>query len=122
MAKENKAIRLSKLAREINVGISTIVDFLKKKGYDVKPNPNAKVTQEQYELLAKEYSSDINVKKESEKLNMNKSQEDEEDSVGNTDAIEDEDEEITEKEDSEDEILIKDVSGKKEEKKPEKEE
>src|SRR6056297_91576 len=119
MAKENKAIRLSKLAREFNVGISTIVDFLKKKGYDVKPNPNAKVTKEQYDLLAKEYSSDLDVKKESEKLSMNKMQE-EEDSISISD--ESQEEEGNENEDSDDEILIKDVSGKKEEKKPAKEE
>src|SRR6056297_1175325 len=119
MAKENKAIRLSKLAREFNVGISTIVDFLKKKGYDVKPNPNAKVTKEQYDLLAKEYSSDLDVKKESEKLSMNKMQE-EEDSISISD--ESQEEEGNENEDSDDEILIKDVSGKKEEKKEEQEE
>jgi translation initiation factor IF-2 len=119
MAKENKAIRLSKLAREFNVGISTIVDFLKKKGYDVKPNPNAKVTKEQYDLLAKEYSSDLDVKKESEKLSMNKMQE-EEDSISISD--ESQEEEGNESEDSDEEILIKDVSGKKEEKKPAKEE
>jgi len=63
-----KATRLSKAAREFNVGISTIVEFLHKKGYDIDPNPNTKVPAEAYELLLKEYSSDLNVKKESEKL------------------------------------------------------
>ncbi|MEZ4999308.1 MAG: translation initiation factor IF-2 [Bacteroidales bacterium] len=63
-----KATRLSKAAREFNVGISTIVEFLHKKGYDIDPNPNSKVPAEAYELLLKEYSSDLNVKKESEKL------------------------------------------------------
>lgn len=63
-----KATRLSKAAREFNVGISTMVEFLNKKGFDVDPNPNSKVPAEAYELLVKEYSGDLNVKKESEKL------------------------------------------------------
>jgi translation initiation factor IF-2 len=63
-----KATRLSKAAREFNVGISTMVEFLHKKGFDVDPNPNSKVPAEAYALLVKEYSSDLNVKKESEKL------------------------------------------------------
>lgn len=63
-----KATRLSKAARELNVGIATIVEFLHKKGYDLDPNPNTKVPAEAYDLLLKEYNTDLNVKKESEKL------------------------------------------------------
>ena len=68
MADEIKATRLSKAAREFNVGISTIVEFLHKKGINLDPNPNTKLPPEAYVLLVKEYSSDISVKKESEKL------------------------------------------------------
>ncbi|TAJ14828.1 translation initiation factor IF-2 [Marinilabiliaceae bacterium JC017] len=60
--------RLSKVAREFNVGISTIVEFLHKKGFQVEANPNTKVNEEMYSLLEKEYKSDLNVRKESEKL------------------------------------------------------
>jgi len=70
MAEGQKATRLSKAAREFNVGISTIVEFLKKKGFDISPNPNTKIPAEAYDLLLKEYSSDISVKKESEKLTL----------------------------------------------------
>ena len=66
-----KATRLSKAAREFNVGISTIVEFLHKKGFDIDSNPNTKVAPELYNLLVQEYSSDLNVKKESEKLHLN---------------------------------------------------
>lgn len=59
---------MSKAAREFNVGITTIVEFLHKKGINVDPNPNTKLPEEAYTLLVKEYSSDISVKKESEKL------------------------------------------------------
>jgi translation initiation factor IF-2 len=68
MTEDIKATRLSKAAREFNVGISTIVEFLHKKGFDLDPNPNTKLPHEAYILLVKEYSTDISVKKESEKL------------------------------------------------------
>ncbi|MBN2484517.1 MAG: translation initiation factor IF-2 [Bacteroidales bacterium] len=65
-----KATRLSKIAREFNVGISTIVDFLQSKGEPIDSNPNTKVTPEQYNMLLKEFSSDLTIKKESEKVNL----------------------------------------------------
>ena len=68
MTEDVKATRLSKAAREFNVGISTIIEFLHRKGFDLDPNPNTKLPHEAYLLLLKEYSSDLNVKKESEKL------------------------------------------------------
>ena len=63
-----KATRLSKAARELNVGISNIVEFLNKKGFEIDSNPNSKIPADAYGLLLEEYSSDISVKKESEKL------------------------------------------------------
>ncbi len=70
MTEDIKATRLSKAAREFNVGISTIVEFLHKKGFNLDPNPNTKLPHEAYTLLVKEYSTDISVKKESEKLQL----------------------------------------------------
>ncbi len=64
------AIRLSKLAREFNVGIHTIVDFLHKKGYEIDSNPNTKVSEEAVQLLEKEYKVDLSLKKESEKISL----------------------------------------------------
>ncbi|WP_372755281.1 translation initiation factor IF-2 [Labilibaculum sp.] len=75
MVKVDKNIRLSKLAREFNVGTSTIVDFLNKKGIPIDSNPNTKVSEEAYNILAKEYSSDLNLKKESEKVNLKNTRE-----------------------------------------------
>jgi translation initiation factor IF-2 len=63
-----KTIRLSKIAREFNVGIHTIVDFLHKKGFDYDENPNTKVSEDAIVLLEKEYKIDLNLKKESEKI------------------------------------------------------
>jgi len=65
-----KTIRLSKLAREFNVGIHTIVEFLHKKGFDIDSNPNTKVSEEAVQLLEKEYKIDISLKKESEKISL----------------------------------------------------
>ena len=60
--------RLSKVAREFNVGHHTIVEFLHKKGFKIETNPNTKVSGEMYSLLEQEYRGDSHVKKESEKL------------------------------------------------------
>lgn len=68
MTDDIKATRLSKAAHEFNVGISTIVEFLHKKGFELDPSPNTKIPHDAYLLLVKEYSTDISVKKESEKL------------------------------------------------------
>ncbi|WP_380590110.1 translation initiation factor IF-2 [Saccharicrinis sp. FJH65] len=63
------AVRLNKIAREFNVGISTMVEFLHKKGYeDVENNPNTKVNDDVYEVLRREFSSDLSAKKESDKV------------------------------------------------------
>ncbi|MFN8211355.1 MAG: translation initiation factor IF-2 [Bacteroidales bacterium] len=107
MTDDIKATRLSKAAREFNVGISTIVEFLHKKGFSLDPNPNTKLPPEAYALLVKEYSTDISVKKESEKLIL-KDLHRKKESVSIDDVSV---KEQTEETEAEDEILIKDVSG-----------
>ena len=61
-------IRLNKVARDLNVGIATAVDFLQKKGYSVEANPNTKITEEQYAELVKEFNKDKDLKIKSEKI------------------------------------------------------
>ena len=108
MTEDIKATRLSKAAREFNVGISTIVEFLHKKGFDIDPNPNTKLPHEAYILLVKEYSTDISVKKESEKLIL-KDLHRKKESVSIDDFAD-----KTENEDSdkEEDVIVKDTSGK----------
>ena len=67
------AVRLSKIAREFNVGLSTIVEFLHSKGIKISSDPNAKLTDEDYALVAKEFSSDSLVKKESSLVDLKNS-------------------------------------------------
>ena len=62
-----KETRLNKVAKELSVGVGTIVDFLMKKGFTVDNNPNSKITAKQYELLQREYASDQMAKKLSER-------------------------------------------------------
>ena len=64
----NFTIRLSKAAKEFNVGKDTIVEFLAKKGFQVDPSPNTKLTSPMYELLVKEYQGEKEVKNEAMKL------------------------------------------------------
>jgi translation initiation factor IF-2 len=61
--------RLSIIAKEFNVGVSTMVDFLHKKGFaEVDINPNTKVSEDMFVLLEKEYRSDFKAKKEIDKV------------------------------------------------------
>jgi translation initiation factor IF-2 len=108
MTEDIKATRLSKAAREFNVGISTIVEFLHKKGFDLDPNPNTKLPHEAYIYLVKEYSTDISVKKESEKLIL-KDLHRKKESVSIDDFSEKAEHEDSDKEED---VLVKDSSGK----------
>ena len=62
------SVRLNKIARDLNVGIITAVEFLQKKGFTVEANPNTKITDEQYDLLLKEFSTDKDIKQRSDKF------------------------------------------------------
>ena len=64
------SVRLNKVVRDLNVGIDTVVGFLQKKGIEVDSNPNAKISDEQYELLVKEFAPDKILKKESDNISL----------------------------------------------------
>src|SRR5512147_2054946 len=101
---DNKGTRLSKIARKLNVGIATIVDFLHKKGVKIDSNPNEKITSEQVDMLMKEFSTDLNAKKESEKLNLRNKREKME-SISVNDLHHETERETMEEE----EVLVKDI-------------
>ena len=53
-------IKLIQVQRKLNVGINTVVEFLRKKGFEVEDNnPNTRIGDEQYALLAKEFGKDL---------------------------------------------------------------
>ena len=67
-----KLTRLSKAARQFNVGISTIVDFLAHKGVEIDSNPNTKLESNVYDMLSAEYHADKDLKEASSELNLHR--------------------------------------------------
>ena len=60
-----KPIRLGKAAGELNVGVSTLVEFLDSKGIKIDANPNTKLEGEHYDILQKEFAADQSLKEQS---------------------------------------------------------
>ena len=50
--------KISKIAKDLNVGVGTVVDFLRKHNIEVENNPNARVDDSAVSLLMSEFSSD----------------------------------------------------------------
>ena len=65
-------VRLNKVLSELNIGLQTAVDFLKKKNSlgEVKDDvtPNTKISDEQYEALVNEFNRDKAIKKQAEMI------------------------------------------------------
>ena len=57
------SIRLIRVSKELNVGISSLVEFLDKKGIQIEANPNIKIENEHYDMLVVEFGKDKNIKK-----------------------------------------------------------
>ena len=62
------AQRLVKIAKELNVGTTTIVEHLKNSGFEVENKPTAKISDEMYNELLKEFSTEIAVKEKADQL------------------------------------------------------
>ena len=71
MSEGTTTVRLSKAAREFNIGVSTVVDFLLKKGFTIEKDPNSKLSEEMYTLLMKEFATEKHVKEEAQKIGLN---------------------------------------------------
>ena len=59
-----RPIRLGKAAGELNVGMTTLVEFLESKGVTIDGSPNTKLAPEQYEMLRTEFAADQNLKEQ----------------------------------------------------------
>jgi translation initiation factor IF-2 len=68
--------RLSQVARKLNVGRNTIIDFLNDKGFDVDTSPNSKISDEQFALLSKEFADSAHDKEEASGLTIGTKHED----------------------------------------------
>ena len=67
------SIRLSKACKDLNVGMHTAIEFLAKKGHKFPQDPNLKLEDDLYLLLAKEFNKDMALKLESERLSQERS-------------------------------------------------
>ncbi|OQB30754.1 MAG: Translation initiation factor IF-2 [Bacteroidetes bacterium ADurb.Bin174] len=67
-------IRLIKACKELNIGISTVVDFLAKKGNKIDADPNYRLSDDLYLLLAKEFNKDMALKLEAERMTQERLQ------------------------------------------------
>ncbi len=70
MAGAKKIVRLSKAAREFNIGMNTIIEFLEKKGFKMESSPNTKLAPEMYELLVNEFQAEKAVKENAHKKGL----------------------------------------------------
>ena len=64
------SFRLNKVAKDFNVGVQTLVEYLAKKGHQVEASPNTKISEEQYELLATAFQDERKVKEEADKIEL----------------------------------------------------
>ena len=100
---DEKMMRLSQVARKLNVGKNTIIEALEDKGFEVENSPNAKISMEQFNMLAKEFESSAMDREEASGLTIGKKHAD------NFVIDQDHSEEVAGKEEEE-EIFIKGIS------------
>jgi len=64
------AKRLVKIAKELNVGVATIVEHLNENGFEIDNKPTAKVSDEMYDELLRAFESSISVKEQADKITL----------------------------------------------------
>ena len=99
---EEKMMRLSQVARKLNVGRNTIVEHLAGRGIEIDSSPNAKITGEQYGMLASEFADSAHDKEEASSLTIGTKLSD--DLAGGREV------ESTPKKEEEERVLIKNVT------------
>ncbi|MGB1241014.1 MAG: translation initiation factor IF-2 [Chitinophagales bacterium] len=87
MAETKKAVRLAKVAREINVGIDTITAHLSKKGFEVESKPTTKLSPEMYDILITDFKSSIALKNKANKISLRSKRERETTKVDNLEVV-----------------------------------
>ncbi|HTN20675.1 MAG TPA: translation initiation factor IF-2 [Pelobium sp.] len=69
---EDKNLGILKVAKELNIGLGTIAEFLNGKGFSVEARPNTKLTSDMYSALLKEYQGDKILKEEAKSIVIGK--------------------------------------------------
>lgn len=75
MTEKQNTYRIIKVATELGVAVGTLADHLKGKGFEVDGKPTAKISQDEYDLLLRDFKSDKAARDEAKQLEINKSRE-----------------------------------------------
>lgn len=55
---DERNIRINKVLRELNISLDRAVDFLKEKGISIDSNPNAKISEKEFDILQNQFAGD----------------------------------------------------------------
>ncbi|MDE6574303.1 MAG: translation initiation factor IF-2 N-terminal domain-containing protein, partial [Muribaculaceae bacterium] len=58
--------KISKVAKDLNVSVATVIDFLRKKNIEIDENPNTRLEDNMVEMLMTAFQSDKDLKNRSE--------------------------------------------------------
>jgi translation initiation factor IF-2 len=72
---EERIIRINKVLREFNISLERAVDYLKDKGIGIDANPNAKISEKEYEILQNQFAGDKGNKEASKEVGEEKRKE-----------------------------------------------
>jgi len=69
---EEKTLRLIKVAKELNVGLQHVVEYLETKGVVVDSSPNTKISEKEYAILQEKYQPDKLAKLDAQEVTREK--------------------------------------------------
>lgn len=72
---EERVIRINKVLRELNISLDRAVDYLKDKGIAIDANPNAKISDKEYDILQSQFAGDKGRKEASKEVGEEKRKE-----------------------------------------------
>jgi translation initiation factor IF-2 len=72
---EERIIRINKVLRELNISLERAVDYLKDKGIAIEANPNAKISDKEFNILQSQFAGDKGNKEASKEVGEEKRKE-----------------------------------------------
>jgi len=72
---EERVIRINKVLRELNISLERAVDYLKDKGIAIDANPNAKISDAEFNILQNQFAGDKGNKEASKEVSEEKRKE-----------------------------------------------
>ncbi|MBF4472222.1 translation initiation factor IF-2 [Flavobacterium sp. HJJ] len=72
---EERIIRINKVLRELNISLERAVDYLKDKGIAIEANPNAKISDNEFNILQSQFAGDKGNKEASKEVGEEKRKE-----------------------------------------------